>query len=952
MSDSPEGEAIRRLLTDPERAGAPEPTLLPWLARHIAPAALPEVARAAASVGALAPRNAGWPVIADAVAQIIAERSQALDALDELIDILPPLAGHLGSEQREHVSWPSAGVDSLCYAILGGQLSGDLGAAAAERLLRQERRSSLWIPVLRALPSRRLPPLADLRSLAWYAASTVPGRVAETDDAAVYLLPFRFGGDAAEGQSSTQLRQAIEAITIASRDGRYWYATALAARVGPFLNDTWLAQARAIGRGLPAPWGDSMGRSLGRRGLHWQSDEEELTGSHPAAERLTELAAMADPENLAEVCLEVTRRIVDQYRLSGTWAPDYEDWEPAILGANWESLISQSAGSGTTSTDRAWNRELDDGDQHLLGIAEPESARFVNIYVAQAGQDQPVRGVPITPGATYEVCCNIGPTDVRSLLDSEAAAFPEELVPDAPLELHAVLYADNQATASATILLPAAGASQWVRLPLPPATEASVIRGELAIYYRESPVLVYSLTIPVGGSRGRGPEAKLLYRLSRSLTDLDKLAGRALSVLVPASAVYVNGLDFAPQAFSHNPNLIKQAAHATRQVLYRAHFKVESGQEKSRYTPGSGRRHQKSLPGLEDDLRNLARFGAQIYTGLFAPPAGPFFARRLRAEASARGRPPIAAVASLAGELLPVPWAALYDLPMLGVPGDYEPCPSIAQFGPGGSGGEPPACCPYENEHRDYENENRDGGSWKWKLNQLCPWGFWGLSTIIEHPPSVESRDLEVRAGHPGEPPTIQLGYDTDLSPGPVKQHISVLREDHGRALLEPLVVNRSRAIEVLRANQMDILYFYCHIRDDTTAPWQIIPAIGLGTELLTAQDINGVAYIAEPGYHPLVILNGCHSVEVGPGELYNFVNPFIQGFQASGLVGTETAMDQGVAGWAMELFLSRLRTQPVGMALRSVRWEMLRSGNIMGFAYTPYCLAGLTLAPRTMEEA
>ena len=52
-----------------------------------------------------------------------------------------------------------------------------------------------------------------------------------------------------------------------------------------------------------------------------------------------------------------------------------------------------------------------------------------------------------------------------------------------------------------------------------------------------------------------------------------------------------------------------------------------------------------------------------------------------------------------------------------------------------------------------------------------------------------------------------------------------------------------------------------------------------------------------------------------------------------------------------MELFLSALRAYPVGMALRSVRWRMFSSGNLMGLAYTPYCLAGLTLVSRPEEE-
>jgi len=64
-------------------------------------------------------------------------------------------------------------------------------------------------------------------------------------------------------------------------------------------------------------------------------------------------------------------------------------------------------------------------------------------------------------------------------------------------------------------------------------------------------------------------------------------------------------------------------------------------------------------------------------------------------------------------------------------------------------------------------------------------------------------------------------------------------------------------------------------------------------------------------------------------------------------VIGTEITIEQGLGGWAMELFLSALRDQPVGAAIRSMRWAMLARGNLIGLAYTPYCLAGLAINPQ-----
>lgn len=761
---------IAQLLSDPARPGAPEPTLLPWLARRVAPADLPAVARAAASVSLLAPREGGWPVIADAIASIIADRTREPEALSELLAILPPIAGHLDSEQSGQVVWAQARPDSLGYAVLAEQLSVEHFDVRIRQHLSLLVQQPLWASVLGARFSRWLPPLGDLRSLAWYASSTARNRVAETDEEAVYLLPFRFAEASEQGQAIQQL-QAIEAVATAVRDGRYWYAAALLSRAAPHFNEAARTQIRTVITDLPIPWLAYAARLIQGHTPRWLSDEDELAASHPAVAGLTELAATADPAELAEVCREETVHIIQRYGLVGRWEPDDEDWEPGLDALELARQTAQSY----------W---LGDGGQHLLGIPEPTSARFVNIYLAETGQDQPVQGMPLTPGRDYDVCCNIGPADHRSLLDQESAEFPEKLLPEAPLSLHAVLFVDGRVTADATIELPSEGPSPWVRLPLPRSPAPSVIHAELAIYYDVAVVLVYSLTIPVGGVEDRRPEAKLQFRLSRSLTDLEKLAGRRMSVIVPgpgsAPAVYVNGLTFAPQEFSNDPDMVSGAAFAVREELYHAHFTVkQKGKEvgeDSRYVTTGDRPYEKSWADFFDDLRKLARCGADVYEQLFADDDLP---RRMRIEAEAYDRPPVLQVVSLGRERLPIPWAAIYDLPLSDEPSEYRLCRSIQEFGPGGHGGEPPTRCPYEIEHREGES---------WKLNELCPWGFWGLSAIIEHPPSAEQRDLEVRAGRPTGRPVILMGYDTSLDTHLGERHIDVLRAQHGKALLEPQV--------------------------------------------------------------------------------------------------------------------------------------------------------------------
>ena len=144
--------------------------------------------------------------------------------------------------------------------------------------------------------------------------------------------------------------------------------------------------------------------------------------------------------------------------------------------------------------------------------------------------------------------------------------------------------------------------------------------------------------------------------------------------------------------------------------------------------------------------------------------------------------------------------------------------------------------------------------------------------------------------------------------------------------------------------------YLYCHVIDDPSEPDQHVPAVQFGDGLVTGQDIESWPAIWPdphwPSRHPLVVLNGCSSAKKAPGSIASLVGAFVETAGASGVIGTEIAIEQGLGGWAMELFLDALRDQPVGEALRSTRWKMFGGGNLIGLAYTPYCLAGLTVSP------
>lgn len=77
------------------------------------------------------------------------------------------------------------------------------------------------------------------------------------------------------------------------------------------------------------------------------------------------------------------------------------------------------------------------------------------------------------------------------------------------------------------------------------------------------------------------------------------------------------------------------------------------------------------------------------------------------------------------------------------------------------------------------------------------------------------------------------------------------------------------------------------------------------------------------------------------------FVSNFV-GAGASGVIGSETLLEQNSASTAMELFLKEFSSgSTVGEAIRKMRWSLLNQGTLLGLAYTPYCSADLRMRDR-----
>ena len=606
---------------------------------------------------------------------------------------------------------------------------------------------------------------------------------------------------------------------------------------------------------------------------------------------------------------------------------------------------------------------------NLVELSElPTPTRYVNVVVATAGSDEPVAAErPLTTGSDYELMIRIGRYVDGNLLPQSEAYWPDDLLPERGVWLRAALILDGARVPDVRpFFLPPEGESftcdcsvdgkhapscvrrSWVRFPLRIPDLPAVVEGELVVYYQAAIVVALRVRLPTGTDARDGPQATVIGRLTSTFNDLGKLAGRTASVVVSPSSsrVVVNGSSFVDNPFTIGARAADTSAINARTALYASHFELRDRRLYSLYDGDFG----KAYPQYEQDLRRLAREGAALYAGLFSPADSDNVAFTLpgliRHEARTRGRPPVIQVIDDRFDEHAVLWAVIYDLPVGADIARYEPCPSVRDFGPGSTAArEVPALCPYDRDHQD-------------RGNVLCPFGFWGLSCVVEQPPTV-GRDLESVVYAGPDDLAVLVAAGASLDGRLTERHLQRLRAElSDRRVTQPRLATEEDLAAALGPETMDIVYFYCHCGYDRRSGQAAADRyLELGGYTVEPIDVNMWARTAWPYPHwphrrPLVVLNGCHTTEVTSGTLNSFVPAFTQWGGASGVLGTEIALEQGLASWAMEEVLARVsQGQPIGAALHHTRWAMLRRGNLMGLAYTSYCLANLVLRPATTSR-
>lgn len=414
------------------------------------------------------------------------------------------------------------------------------------------------------------------------------------------------------------------------------------------------------------------------------------------------------------------------------------------------------------------------------------------------------------------------------------------------LELRAVLSMNGRSVLSESFVLPAEGSSPWVSFPVTTPYASVPWSGELVIYSGVVPVHVQQVVLPVGAGESR---ASVRFQLSRTFADLAPLSSRVASLLVLGNRALVAARGGAPFWVS---------------LDVECELPRVSGLD-----PWYG----KDFPSFCADLAAAAVQGAALHQRLFPDGA-----------AVRRG-----GVITVVGETR-VPWTLVYDLPF--VDGPYRICASVQRFGPFGTGGAVPPQCP-EPDHSG---------------NVLCPFGFWGLSSVLEQP----AGPLAWHVSPQPRPVEVAVSVDPDLDRTLTQRHVAELMSYLPPESITSAYVSPSGLARALSHEQADVV----HLVYDESA--------------LEPVEIEGWRH------RPLV-------VTTAPAA--QLVDVFVNQAGAAGVICPEVAVEQGMAGWVSGMVLARLAEGvSAGEAVRRTRWEMLGRGNVLGLAYALHAGADLRL--------
>jgi SCP-2 sterol transfer family protein/CHAT domain-containing protein len=467
------------------------------------------------------------------------------------------------------------------------------------------------------------------------------------------------------------------------------------------------------------------------------------------------------------------------------------------------------------------------------------------------------------------------------------------------------------------------------------------VRARLSFYYRDA--LVQSKVLKVQpNEKGRNFTVETDFTVSENLEDVELIDERRRFSL-----------------------LLNEDNQGTHQVTYRTSGEsgsVVGGTFELRPAVGdiatelrnalasrAPTRRRRRKKDLVDDLRALAPMGARMYE------AFKFGLEDGLANLHTHAGSIVLSISRPSTSAFTLPWSLTYDIfldsEQLAEPESIPLCPLVEDWDESTALIEGlPQSCPADGE------VDHDEGL-------LCPFGFWGYRYSLELLTRCDKVIHEVQV--PGEGQLAAILSRQVNEPDALQRHVDGLESMFTSAFASAPFqrANDKKQARKALGLPLSLVYFYCHGIRPKKQPRETYLAVGNG-ESISPGDFGGWVdvWMRSLGRRPwettrpLVFINACHSVEIAPSTVADYVEAFVASGHASGVIGTEVPVDQGLAVDFAQHFFEWLTRPPeagnpvpdVDSALRSARIHLLTSGNLFGLAYAPYCWANLKYTPGT----
>ncbi|MHB8290394.1 MAG: CHAT domain-containing protein [Acidimicrobiales bacterium] len=598
-----------------------------------------------------------------------------------------------------------------------------------------------------------------------------------------------------------------------------------------------------------------------------------------------------------------------------------------------------------------------DADQGAGADAAPDRVtrgRYANIILTDPDSGSLHRvPPPLEPGQRLGLLLDIGPRRAESAVYNPAP-FPDDLLPRENLVIDIVVssphfivaaqgaQSESENTQSAQMILPADGSPAYTAtgehvlgFVITAPSEPGLARARVTYYYADAAVQSHLIETDLGS--GRPIEVRTDFTITSAPRDLEVITKR------PRVSVLINGGGGSHQVLVRRPS-IPAPAGAPEATTFDVPTAAAGTIRKLRANLASDAIAPTAVRLTRDQLIQTLRLTAPLGWDLYAA-----FLGIIRDELFELNQPDtVLNIVRPAGTGLSVPWAWLYSIPIDSQHerDAYANVP-VCQLVAGWDGTSPlvdaqARSCPYANdpEHRK---------------DVLCPFGFLGFQHMIEQ--LTNTRNPVFSIPLPATGTTMVVGETSGINAATLSMHIGNLRSalsagGSGYTLKEG---PDKATIKRLVTTDLPLLYFYCHGERPNSAAAETYLGVG-NSEWIAAKDFNGwvlEAFQFEKRrvwdhVRPLVFINACHSAELDPDALFNYVDAFVGGGNAAGVVGTEVRVFSPLAmQFALTFYTALLESGvSVGEALRRARMEFLVEGNLFGLLYTPYCWADLKLEP------